>query len=374
MTNVRFVLLGTALACLMAARPAQTQAQANTAAPPQSLPAPAHISVVDGTALIEREGRADPAVVNVPVVDGDRLRTESGRLEVVMPDGSTLQIDESSSVDLLASDLLRLNDGRLFLIVAGADDPARAVHYQVDAPAASVQVNLPGEYRISLQGDEIALEVVYGDATFATDTGSVQVRAGERSVAGAGGYPSSPQYFNAATEDAFDRWSHDQRDARLGQQSAQYLPQDLQYYAGTFDRYGTWSYDDDVRKRLVSGGVRRLAALLRRLLGELSGLWLGLDRCQSLVLADPSLRPMGHLPDGTVVLDSRFSVGAGLGVLGREPGLRRVVSARMEQLPGVRDVGREGRLRSRPLRPVAGVDGHAKPPFRTAHRGGTRGD
>ncbi len=29
MTNVRFVLLGTALACLMAARPAQTQAQAN---------------------------------------------------------------------------------------------------------------------------------------------------------------------------------------------------------------------------------------------------------------------------------------------------------------------------------------------------------
>ncbi len=242
MSRVRIVLLGTALACLIAARPDQAQAQADSTMS-QALPAPAHISVIDGTARIEREGRVEDAVVNVPVLEGDRIRTESGRVEIVMPDGSALHMDQSSSIDLLARDLFRLNEGRVLLIVAGADDPSSAVRYQIDAPAASVQVNSPGEYRIVMQGDEVALEVVYGDATFATDTGSVPVRAGERSVAVAGSNPSSPQYFNAARSDAFDQWSDEQRGSNLGQTSVRYLPQDLRTYAGTFDRYGSWSYD-----------------------------------------------------------------------------------------------------------------------------------
>jgi hypothetical protein len=241
MTTVRMALMGTALACLIGARPALAQVDTSSA---QSLPAPAHVSIIDGAAQIERDGQAEPAVANVPLIDGDRLRTQSGRVEVVFPDGSILHVDQFTTVDLLARDLVRLVEGRIVLLVTGTDDPARAVRYQVDAPAASVQTNAPGEYRVALVGDGVELAVVSGAASFATDAGSIPVRAGERSVARPGEYPGSPQSFNSARSDAFDRWSSEQRDGRLGQVSSRYLPRELRYYSGTFDRYGSWANDD----------------------------------------------------------------------------------------------------------------------------------
>jgi hypothetical protein len=54
----------------------------------------------------------------------------------------------------------------------------------------------------------------------------------------------SPESFNSARLDAFTRWSADQVDAHLGYSSQQYLPSEVQVYASTFDRYGTW---DDVQ-------------------------------------------------------------------------------------------------------------------------------
>jgi hypothetical protein len=241
MTNVRIALMGMAVACLIGARPALSQVDTS---PSRALPVPAHVSIVDGAARIEREGRAETAVVNIPLLDGDRLRTDAGRVEVLFPDGSALHVDQHTTVDLLAPDLLRLVEGRILLLVAGADDPARAVRYQVDAPAASVQADGPGEYRVSIVGNDVELAVITGSATFATDLGSVPVRAGERSVASPSSSPTSPSYFNSARADGFDRWSNDQREERVGQVSSRYLPADLRTYSGTFDRYGNWERDD----------------------------------------------------------------------------------------------------------------------------------
>jgi hypothetical protein len=250
MNRISFRLISPLVVCLAAASPLLAQ---DPAAPPEQAQTvtteqpPAHVGFLDGSADIDREGRTDAAVVNAPVVSGDRIRTDMGRAEILFPDGSMLHLDNRTTVDVLAGDLVRLLQGRIMLIAAGATDPSRMVRYQVDTPAASVQVDRPGEYRIALFGTggppDTELAVMHGEATLATQAGSLSVRAGERSLAREGARPDAPRYFNSARWDAFDRWSQDRQDARTGRRSAQYLPQDLRTYAGDFDRHGTWEYE-----------------------------------------------------------------------------------------------------------------------------------
>jgi hypothetical protein len=137
--------------------------------------------------------------------------------------------------------------GRVYVVVRGARDPGLAARYQLDTPIASVQTGGPGEFRISAvdgsRGTEVELAVFRGQATLANDLGAQDVRAGERAMVREGLAPSAPQYFNSARWDAFDRWSVQRRDERLGTVSGQYLPADLEVYASTFDRYGTWRDD-----------------------------------------------------------------------------------------------------------------------------------
>jgi hypothetical protein len=206
-------------------------------------PAPAHVAYVDGMVMLERDGALETATLNIPIVDGDRLRTTVGRIEVLFPDGSALDLDEYSSVDVLSPTLVRLVTGRAMMIVAGASDPSAAVRYQIDTPVASVRTDGPGEFRVAVIGSrdgETELAVVRGFASLATERGEIAVRAGERTVAYENGAPSSPQTFNSARFDEFDRWVAGRRDARMAAASARYLPRELQTYGGTLDRYGSW--------------------------------------------------------------------------------------------------------------------------------------
>jgi Family of unknown function (DUF6600)/FecR protein len=209
---------------------------------------PPHIAFVDGSATLDREDVSEPAAPGAPLVPGDRVRTARGRVEVLFPDGSALDVDEYSSFELQAAVLLRATSGRVLLVVAGASDPRSASHFQIDTPIASAQTDGPGEYRISIlsgpTGDQTELAVVRGSASLVTERGSMPLRAGERSVAWDDAVPSAPQFFNSARFDAFDQWALARRDDRLGSQSARYLPPDLRMYGGALDRSGSWQYDD----------------------------------------------------------------------------------------------------------------------------------
>jgi hypothetical protein len=214
----------------------------------QDAPPPPHIAFVEGGASLDREGQTQPATAGVPFLIGDRLRTAAGRVEVLFPDGSALEVDQYSTIEVLSPTLLRATGGRVMLIVAGAEDPASAVRYQIDTPVASASTDGPGEYRVALlsgpTGLEAELAVLRGFGSLSTERGSTPVRAGERSLARDLEAPSFPQIFNSARFDAFDRWAALRRDARMGTaQSAQYLPRELQMYGGTFDRYGAWQHE-----------------------------------------------------------------------------------------------------------------------------------
>ena len=101
---------------------------------------PAHVSYVDGGAVLERKARADASPENMPILAGDRVRTEAGRVEILFVDGSTLHLDATH---------------HRRLPIRRARAPARRTRSNlhsrtgptgqlpIDAPAASVNIDRP---------------------------------------------------------------------------------------------------------------------------------------------------------------------------------------------------------------------------------------
>src|SRR3954469_24065388 len=108
---------------------------------------PAHVSFVDGGAVLERDGQPDASPANMPILAGDRIRTDAGRVEILFTDGSTLQLDAQTTLDFQSDELVRLLDGSIRVSIPGP--PERQIDYRVDAPSASVNIDRPGEYRVS---------------------------------------------------------------------------------------------------------------------------------------------------------------------------------------------------------------------------------
>jgi len=210
----------------------------------QDLPAqatPAYLRIVEGTALLQRDVDTDTADVGMPFVPGDRLRTSRGRVEILFPDGTAVDVDEFSDVSLGAPQALRLEAGRVWISVPRES----TLQMQIDTPAATAYSDGPGEFRLAVlgnRGPETELLVTTGRAELVADRGSVKLLAGERSSAVPNDVPSRPELFNARL-DAFDHWALDQRNDRVAGRSGQYLPPDLRSYGGTLDEDGSWQYE-----------------------------------------------------------------------------------------------------------------------------------
>jgi hypothetical protein len=175
---------------------------------------PAHISLVEGAVILERDGKADASPASMPLLAGDRVRTQNGRAEILFADGSTLHLDASTVVDFQSDEVIRLLEGRVRVNITG---PNRRIAYRIDAPSAWIQIAQPGEYRISLVGanaraPEVELAVLRGSAELVNEDGATLVRAGERAFAAVGARPSDPYVFNSAAWDSFDRWSEARRE------------------------------------------------------------------------------------------------------------------------------------------------------------------
>lgn len=223
-------------------------APAGLLAQPSGEPAaPAHVAAVDGDVALHREFVDEPANPGAPFVPGDRLNTTRGRAEILFPDGSALDLDEFTSIELQAPSLVRLTSGRVLLTVS-RQSLAAGVRYRVDTPAASADLTEPGEYRLTVLGTsatpQAELAVLRGSSLLTSGGGSALLGAGERTTVWADTAPAPPQIFNSAQFDPFTQWAALQRDARSGGgRSAQYLPPDLRVYGGTLDQSGSWQYE-----------------------------------------------------------------------------------------------------------------------------------
>ena len=125
---------------------------------------------------------ATAELLSMPLLAGDRVRTQAGRVEVLFADGSALHLDEHTMVDFQSDEVVRLLGGRVRLSVSG---PSREIAYRIDAPSAWVQINNPGEYRVSRPAarDEVELAVLRGGAELVNEQGRSYMSAGERTFA-----------------------------------------------------------------------------------------------------------------------------------------------------------------------------------------------
>lgn len=208
---------------------------------------PAHVAFVEGSATVEREGEVESLSSGMPLVGGDRLQTTVGRVELLFEGGSTLFLDESSTLDLLSPGSLRLLAGGLTFDVSPGRRTSAAL-YQVDTPAGSVFITADGEYTIVGKPDpqffSTRVQVARGAADLITDHGRTSLTSGEESLVRSGEPPAFPVRFNSARWDSFGRWVESRRaDRRFLSASRRYLPPAVQTYATTLDRYGSWVAD-----------------------------------------------------------------------------------------------------------------------------------
>lgn len=204
---------------------------------------PAFVSVVDGYAELDRGGQSSRDIENVPLEAGDRLRTTRGRVEVLFEDGSVIALDEHTAIAFVTDGAVDLHQGRLR---AQWRDRGSRDGLTIRTMAGDALIRTQGDYRITLgasrRGEpEIEVAVARGSAELANDLGRTLVREGTRALTTAAYAPSVPYDFSAP-RDEFERWTDSLDDDRYGIESARYLPTELRYYGGVFDRYGAWHH------------------------------------------------------------------------------------------------------------------------------------
>ena len=184
------------------------------------------------------------ASINRPLTTGDRLWTDAGARAELQVGGAMLRMSAGTSVVVLNLDdsiaQLQVTQGTLNMRVRRLD-PNQVI--EIDTPNLAFTVRQPGEYRVVVDADDNATDVivrkgqgeVYGEgASYVIDS-----RQPYRFM-GTGLREYEP--LAAAGFDDFDRWSSD-RDRRYDNSpSARYVSPDVIGYQD-LDANGTWRTD-----------------------------------------------------------------------------------------------------------------------------------
>jgi hypothetical protein len=219
--------------------------QAPSADAGEQSPPAGFVSTVDGVARLDRDGEESDVERGVPLVEGDRIRTDAGRIEITLSDGTLLHLDRFSEIDVIADQVIRLGRGRLLVTINGARSGERLA---VETPGALARVDPDGQYRVTVGGDdevEVELAVLRGSAELENDGGALRIGTGQTSRVHDGSAPTRGGSLTASAATALERWADELLTANWqGTQPSQtYLPEELDAYAGTFDRYGSWQTD-----------------------------------------------------------------------------------------------------------------------------------
>ncbi len=190
------------------------------------------------------------AVVNMPVLTGDRLDTSRGaRVEVQLADGSTVWVDEFSTLDFDALALSRDNPAEktaLYLsqgTVAVEIPPTAAGDgaLRFDSPAGTLYLDRPGLFRIALSGDQIFVQAYSGLAELPVGVGSALLRGGEEATVDKSG--SLQKAALSETTDDFWDWVQERRHPDATGLTGEHVDARDASRAGVLDYYGDWVYE-----------------------------------------------------------------------------------------------------------------------------------
>ena len=206
----------------------------------------ARLGYIDGSVSFSPAGDPDwgQAVINRPLTTGDRLWVDADSRVELQVGGAAMRLGSSTSVTLLNLDdriaQVQLLQGTLKVRVRRL---APGQTFEVDTPNLAFTLRRPGEYRIDVDPENDATEVVVlsGEGEVYGEGASYVVnrRQGYRFY---GSDLSDYETLEARSDDDLDRWARN-RDLRADNStSARYLSSDVIGYED-LDASGTWRTD-----------------------------------------------------------------------------------------------------------------------------------
>ncbi len=212
-----------------------------------------YIAYLERYATLQPASQEDSleAVINMPVVPGDRIDTARlARVEVHLSDGSTLWLDQYTSVSFDAIALSRDTDGDrtvLFLSEGGLfieipPDAPEVKPLRIDGASSTIHLTAAGLYRVeALSGGGLHFEVWNGLAEASSTSGAVVERTGAVAEATAGIVTSVDARLTQGDE--FARWVNERRRV-FPSDSSRYVDERYGRQATLLDNYGSWVYSD----------------------------------------------------------------------------------------------------------------------------------
>jgi hypothetical protein len=212
-----------------------------------------YISYLERYATLQpgQGGETLDAVVNMPVLAGDELNTTRGaRVEIQLAEGSTVWVDEFSTLDFDAiansrdsaapRTALYLADGTIAVEI-----PATAIGegtIRLDSPNGTVNLDRPGLYRVDLQSGQLHVAAFTGLAELPAGVGSELLRTGQEATIGGDG-----QIETAAMSDQSDDfwdWVQERRQPMPSARTEDVLSANAADHAAVLDNYGEWVWVD----------------------------------------------------------------------------------------------------------------------------------
>lgn len=203
------------------------------------------VGLIEGDVQIRNDDTGDwvPASINMPLKEGDSLWVPaSGKLEIMLRDGTGLRLDENSSLEVLTvennSAQFYMSEGYAYMNFRGS----RGSALQLDTPVTSVRTYDMVIFKVEVERD--------GDTEVAVLKGFVyaESRAGKTKVSGGKvlHIKSRDAYSDLAplgAADDWERWNMD-RDGKVYDRrySSHYLPDELEGYSYDLDENGKWVF------------------------------------------------------------------------------------------------------------------------------------
>jgi hypothetical protein len=206
----------------------------------------ARLGYMSGAVSLSPAGENDwvLAQINRPLTTGDRLWADAGARAEIQVGGAMIRMSAGTGITVLNLDdritQLQLTQGTLNVRVRRLE-PNQL--FEVDTPNLAFTLRQPGEYRIAVDPDGNATDIVvrrgqgevYGE-------GAAYVVDSRQPYRFMGTGLREYEYIDAPRLDEFDRWASDRDRGYDSSISARYVSQDVVGYQD-LDANGTWRVD-----------------------------------------------------------------------------------------------------------------------------------
>ncbi len=218
-------------------------AAAQEQAPDQNGPAVARISVLHGSAVVQRgdSNTQVDAAVNAPLLPGDYISTgATSRAELQFDGYSAVRLAGNVQARLTSNDpnnrQMQLADGTVEVSLVH-----NAAPFQVDTPSVSVRAQQAGDYRVTIYQDGSTwVTVRRGQADIVTPQQTYTLESGKTLVARGSASTPSIAYRSALAYDSFDDFNAQRDQVMVAAMNANSnLNPDIAGY-DNLGQYGQW--------------------------------------------------------------------------------------------------------------------------------------